>query len=362
MNPQAYENRRRRLRGALRKKNIRHFLVTSLPNIRYLSGFTGSNAALWVSPDDAVFFTDGRYTEQSSREVIGCRLEIVEQAPFLARVAKTVRTAKPRSLAFEGYGLSVSSGIRLENYLGGKTRLRPVDDLVENLRQVKDRWEIRAIRRAAKIVDLAFDEFIRTLRTGETEREAQWRLRTILRAHGSEGDPFDFIVLFGARASLPHGKPGKAKLRKGNWVLMDFGAIVDGYCSDFTRTVVKGKATDEMREVYEVVREAQAAAVREARPRVTGRTVDAAARDVITEAGYGKEFSHGLGHGVGLEIHEGPRLARTVSRRLGSGMVVTIEPGVYREGWGGIRIEDTVLITKKGSSRLTKATRELLEV
>jgi Xaa-Pro aminopeptidase len=362
MNSKACDDRQKRLRRILRRGRIRHFLVTYLPNIRYLSGFTGSNAALWISPDEAVFFSDGRYSEQASRQVAGCRVEIVEQGPFLARIAKTIGRAKPRSLAFEGYALSVSSYLKLEMHLDRKIRMKPVDDLIESLRFVKDRGEIRAIRRAAKMADRAFDEFIGTLRTGITERDAQWRLRTILRGLGSEGDPFDPIVLFGARASLPHGRPEEVKLRKGDWVLMDYGAVVDGYCSDFTRTVVKGKATGEMREVYEIVRKAQAAAVREARPRVTGRTVDAAARDVIAGAGYGKEFSHGLGHGVGLEIHEGPRLARTVKMPLRSGMVVTIEPGVYREGWGGIRIEDTVLITATGSSRLTKATRELLEV
>jgi Xaa-Pro aminopeptidase len=362
MDERTYAKRWGRLRRILNRRGIRDFLTTSLTNVRYLCGFTGSNGALLFTPDEVVFFSDGRYTEQAKTEVKGCRIVIAEQGPFAAGIAQTIRESKLQRLAFESQSMTVLFHQRLHRHLRGKVRFLPSEGLVGLIRMVKDKDEVRAIRKAARVADRAFRVMLGRLSVGMTEREAQWHLLTILHELGSERSPFEPIVLFGSRASLPHGKPGGNRLARGNWILMDYGATVDGYCSDFTRTVVKGSATPEMRRIYNVVRRGQEAAVRAARPRVAARTVDAAARKVIEKAGFGKEFSHGLGHGVGLEVHENPRLARRSKETLRSGITVTIEPGIYIPGWGGIRIEDTILITPKGSKRLTRSTRALIEI
>lgn len=362
MRSRVHAARRRRLTRLLRRRGGRHFLVTSLPNVRYLSGFTGSNGALFLTPAECVFITDGRYAEQARNETAGCRLHVVEQGSFAAGVAHVLADARPKRIAFEPQSMSVLFHQRLRQHLGRDVRFDGLDGVVESLRVAKDEDEVRAVRKAARIIDRAYPEFLRQLDIGITEREAQWRLLSILRALGAERSPFEPIVLFGARASLPHGAPAEARLARGDWVLMDYGAAGGGYCADFTRTVVKGSATPEMRRIYGIVRKAQQAGVRAVRPRATAPSVDAAARSVIDGAGYAAEFTHGLGHGVGIEVHEGPRLGRKSHDILRSGMIVTVEPGIYIEGWGGIRIEDTVLVTAKGSRRLTTSTRNLLEI
>lgn len=362
MDQRVYRMRRANVQRLLRKKGIRHYLVTSLTNVRYLCGFSGSNAAVLITPESPVFISDARYKEQSHAEVAGCRIVIVEEGPFVAGVGRTIEDSRSRRIGFEPQSMSVMFHKRLRRQLQGRARLHPYEGVVESLRVVKDDREVRSLRRASRIADRAFRRLLDELPVGITEREAQWRLLNILRDLGSERSPFEPIVLFGARASLPHGQPGNAKLATGDWVLMDYGAVADGYCSDFTRTVVKGRATEEMRTRHTIVRKGQQAAVRAARPRMSARKVDAAARTVIEKAGYGKEFSHGLGHGVGLEVHEEPRLGQRSQTRLRAGMVITIEPGIYIPGWGGIRIEDTVLITPNGFSRLTRASHALIEV
>lgn len=362
MKDDVYRARRGSLRRLVKRKGVGYFLVTSLTNVRYLCGFTGSNGILLLTPDEEVFVSDGRYGEQAESQVTGCRIVILEQVSFVAGLARTIRELVPQRLGFEPQSMSVLFHQRLHQQLRGKVRSHAFDGLVESIRAIKSSEEVKSMRRAARIVDLAFRAFLSQLPVGITEREAQWRLLSILRDLGSERDPFEPIILFGARSSLPHGQSGDRKLKRGDWILMDFGATAEGYCSDFTRTVVKGRATDDMRAVHQVVRKAQNAAVRAVRPRVQAKTVDAAARRVIETAGYGREFSHGLGHGVGVEVHEGPRLGQRSRDVLRSGMVVTIEPGVYIRDWGGIRIEDTLLVTAKAASRLTRSTRELVEV
>lgn len=362
MEPRVFAARRRRFRHLLHRRGIRHFLVSSLPNVRYLCGFTGSNGALLLTPNEVIFVSDGRYTGQARAEVSGCRIVIVEQGSFSAGIVRVIEASKSRRLGFEPQAVSVLLHRRLAHQLRGRVRLHAWEGLVESLRMVKDRREIENVGKAARIADRAFRRFLPELRVGITERDAQWRLLGILRDLGSERSPFEPIVLFGPRSSLPHGRPEGRRLRRGDWVMMDFGAVVDGYCSDFTRTVVKGSASPEMAKVYAVVRKAQKAGVRAVWPGVRARDVDAAARAAIEQAGYGEEFSHGLGHGVGLEVHEGPRVGKTSKDVLRAGMLTTIEPGIYIPDWGGIRIEDTVLVTGQGGQRLTRSSRALIVV
>jgi Xaa-Pro aminopeptidase len=350
------------LRRALLAQHIDALLVTALPNIRYLTGFSGSNALVLVSQREVLLLTDFRYKDQSAAEVGDAARVIIEPLSLWARLWQSLpELAGVERVGFESAHLLHRDFQRLMEQ-GGRWTWRPVVDLVETLREVKDAGEVARIRVAADMAVRALERTLPQLRVGLTELQVAGMLEQALREEGSEGFAFETIVAAGARSALPHARATDSVLRDGDFLLMDFGAIHEGYCSDITRTVVLGRATGMQREAYGVVQEAQARAVAGVRGGMTGRDADGLARQYIENAGWGEAFGHSLGHGIGLEVHEAPRLARSAETPLPVGAVVTVEPGVYRTGWGGVRIEDDVLLTPTGAELLTHFPRQLLEL
>lgn len=335
-------------------------LVTGAANRRYLSGFTGSAGLLVVTPAEALLLTDFRYAEQAGAEAPGWTVVETGQEP-LADLRRCLVDLGVRRVGFEAEHVSVAQRERWQEAVPAVEWV-PTAGLVERLRQVKDADEQAAIRRAAAVAAAAFEAVLPLVRPGVRERDLALELEYHLRRQGAEAVAFEVIVASGPRAALPHARPGDRRLEPGDAVIFDFGAVVDGYCSDCTRTVAVGRAGETLRHVHALVREAQRAALEAVRAGVEARTVDAAARSRIEAAGYGERFGHATGHGVGLEVHEAPRLGRGSQDVLAAGMVVTVEPGVYLPGQLGVRIEDLVVVGEDGGEVLTPTTRELLEL
>ena len=349
----------RRLVERLEELEVDALFVTRLPNVRYLTGFTGSNAQALVSRDATVFYTDGRYGEQSRHEVADAeRVIYLEGSPPIER---GVAALGPARIGFEGADVSYRAWERLTTRLEG-TELVPTDAIVERLRRVKDPQELERIAAAQEAADAAFERVVLGggLREGTTERELALALEIAMRAAGADDKAFDTIAAFGENAAEPHHPPTDRPLGRGDVVKVDFGALAGGYHSDMTRTVAFGDPGDDLRELHALVADAQRAGIEAARPGTPLRDVDAAARGVIEAAGRGRAFPHGLGHGVGLEIHEEPRLHWTAADALAEGTVVTIEPGVYVPGLGGARIEDMVEVTADGAREFPRSTKELV--
>ncbi|MDB4893183.1 MAG: peptidase [Gemmatimonadetes bacterium] len=337
-------------------------LLTGLSNIRYLTGFSGTSALLVVTPRDVVFITDFRYQTQVMEEVGDiARVSIEASSLWTGLWNQLAGLTSVKVLGFETAHIQHRDFQRLVE-AGARWQWRPTADLVETLRERKDEAEIARIREAADVATRALTATLPDLRVGMTELQVAGVLEKALRDAGSEGFPFPSIVAGGPRSALPHARSSGRALEQGDFLLMDFGAEVGGYCSDMTRTVVMGTASDEHRRVYDVVRVANERAAVGVRAGMTGRDADAIARQYIERAGYGELFGHSLGHGIGLEVHEAPRLARTAEGALPEGAVVTIEPGVYRPGWGGVRIEDDVVLGADGPEILTQFPRELIEL
>ena len=353
--------RRGRLGERLPALGLDALIVTRLPNVRYLSGFTGSNGQAVVAADgSAVFLTDGRYEEQSSHEVPDVpRVAYTEGYP--RPLVEASRTLGASRVGFERRGLTYAGWERLSEVAEG-LELVPADDVVEALRRAKDPEEIRLIARAQGFADQAFEKVVLNggLRAGVTERQLARELEDAMLDAGAEDRGFDSIVAFGANAAEPHHHVTDRGLARGDLVKLDFGARSDGYHSDMTRTVAFGEPEPRLREIRDVVAQAQRAGVAAVRPGVSSVDVDAAARSVIAAAGLADAFPHGLGHGVGLEIHEDPFLRWDAGEDLVEGMVVTIEPGVYIPGLGGVRIEDMVEVTADGGREIPRSTRELI--
>jgi Xaa-Pro aminopeptidase len=351
--------RRERLAERIVELEVDALLVTRLPNVRYLTGFTGSNGQLLLGAAGTVFFTDGRYTEQSRREVPD--LERVTSRRLAEPLLERCRALGVARLAFEAEDLTVASHEDLAAKLAG-VELVGSRGVVEGLRWTKDLEEVELLRAAQRATDEAFDDVVERIAVGMTERQVASELEQALRRHGADGLAFDPIVAFGEQAAEPHHAPGHRILDEGDVIKLDFGAVVAGYHADMTRTVSFGSPATELRKIHDLVREAQQAGIDAVRAGARGADVVAVARDVIGRAGYGDRFTHGLGHGVGLEIHEGPGLASTTEDVLPEGSVVTVEPGVYVPGLGGVRIEDMVWVTDGGCEVLGVSTRELIEL
>ncbi|GAA0541447.1 X-Pro dipeptidase [Saccharopolyspora subtropica] len=365
---EAHAHRRHALRDRLRERELDAMLVTDLLNIRYLTGFTGSNAALLVHAADepgaeerTVFCTDGRYLLQAEKQVPDLE-RILDRASDLA-LAGHVATAGYRRVGFESQHVTVDGLDALAAQADGAELVR-APGLVEQLRLVKDESEIEALRMACAAADRALADLIEHggLRPGRTELEVARELEARMLDHGAAGPSFDTIVAAGPNSAVPHHRPTDAVLAEGDLVKLDFGALVDGYHSDMTRTVVLGRAADWQREIYQLVQAAQTAGCGAVRVDADVRAIDTAARQVIEDAGYGDRFLHGLGHGVGLEIHEAPTLSQRGDGRICAGMAVTVEPGVYLAGQGGVRIEDTLVVRPSTPELLTLTTKELVEV
>lgn len=337
-------------------------VITHLANVRYLTGFSGTSAILVVARPHVILITDFRYQTQASAEVGGVARVLIESQSLWAGLWRVLPEIDPLVVVgFESAHLLHRDFQRLLDS-GARWQWRPTSDLVEALRERKDPDEVRQIGEAAGVATRALARLLGDVRVGMTEIQAAGLLEKALRDEGTEGFPFPSIVASGARAALPHARSSHRAIESGDFLLLDFGAEVGGYCADLTRTVVVGKASREQREVYDVVRRANEIAASAVRPGMRGRDADALARDYIERCGFGDEFGHSLGHGLGLEVHEAPRLARTADGILSENSVVTIEPGIYRAGWGGVRIEDDVHLASGGPALLTHFTRELLEV
>jgi len=356
----AEENRRARAAELVRDKKLDAVLVTNLHNIRYLTGFTGSNGAVLLRRDgSSTLFTDPRYTVQSKQQA-SCAVKIAK-GPLTKSILQEIAAKRVSRVGFESDNMTVSQLGALEKDLPARTKLEPASGLIERLRAVKDTAEIEKIRTSVQCNSNALEASLNRLRAGMTESEFAAEIDYQNRKLGAEAPSFDTIVAAGERAALPHAQPGATTIRAG-MLLIDMGAFRDGYASDMTRMVHIGPATPKYKRAYIAVLEAQLAAVATVRPGVTTNAVDRAARTALKRHGLEKEFVHSTGHGLGLEIHELPRIGRRDKTRLEAGMAITIEPGVYIEGWGGIRIEDTVLVTPTGCEILTPTTKELREV
>lgn len=350
------------LADGLTAAHVDGLLVTSLPNIRYLTGFSGSSALLFVTPRDVVLITDFRYQTQIAEEVGDrARISIEAHSLWTGLWRELGQLVYLEVVGFESSHLLHRDFQRLLE-AGARWQWRPTVDLVETLRERKDAGELALIESANGIATRALERVMPQVRVGMTELEVAGVLEKALRDEGSEGFPFPSIVASGPRSALPHARSTSRRIEDGDFLLLDFGAETQGYCADVTRTFVVGRAAVEQRELYEVVRVANETAARRVHAGMTGRDADAIARDYIEQRGYGDLFGHSLGHGLGLEVHEAPRLARTAEGALAEGAVVTIEPGIYRPGWGGVRIEDDVFLGPAGPKILTRFTRELIEL
>ncbi|MEX2261673.1 MAG: Xaa-Pro peptidase family protein [Bryobacteraceae bacterium] len=348
-----------RLGAEVAPNKLDALLVSSLPNIRYLTGFTGSNGMLLAMPDRAVFFTDPRYEIQAAREV-DCPVRVCK-GPLIPKVVAALGRYHVRRLGFEKARLSFEAYEHLKRSLPLGVSLHPLGPLVETHRMVKSEDEIERIRRSVLLNSRAFEEVLPCIRPGMREGEVAAELEYRMRLLGAEKPSFDTIVAAGARSALPHAQAGPERLQAG-LTLIDMGAMLGGYASDMTRVLHLGRASRKVRELYQAVLESQLAAVDAVRPGVSGHSVDRAARQVLKARGLDKAFVHSTGHGLGLEIHEPPRIGRKEKTTLEPGMTITIEPGAYLGGFGGVRIEDTVLVTTTGHEVLTPTPKELREL
>jgi Xaa-Pro aminopeptidase len=348
------------LRSIMAGAALDALLVTHLPNVRYLTGFTGSAALLLVQSSRTVLVSDFRYAVQAQQEIGSAATIEIDRANVWDRLRRVLDQDPPEVLGIEAHLVTVRDAARISEQFRG--RVLPTTDLVERLRATKSPDEVDAIRAAVELAQSALAEVLPTVRAGERELDVATRLEAALRRRGSEWHPFQTIVASGPRSALPHARTTEREIARGEWLLLDFGAQVDGYCADLTRTVAVGRADERQREVYDVVRTAQERARAQVRAGMSGRDADALARDPITARGFGDAFGHSLGHGLGLEVHEAPRLAVTTEAPLPAGAVVTVEPGIYLPGWGGVRLEDDVYLGADGPELLSDGRTELIEL
>ncbi|KNZ70704.1 peptidase M24 [Thermincola ferriacetica] len=335
-------------------------LVTGVENRRYLSGFTGTSAILLISPAKAFLITDFRYLEQAEKQAPDFRVVSSTGLPDEA-LADLVDHEGYRTLGFEADHLTYQQFKNYGEKMPGVT-LKPLRTVIEKFREVKDDQEIQLLRKAVAIADKAFTHILDFLRPGITEKEIANELEYYMKTCGAEKSAFDLIIASGSRSALPHGVASGKKLAVGDFVVLDFGCVYQGYHSDMTRTVVLGKASPEQKKIYNIVLEAQKRATAAIAPGKVCSEIDAVARDLIAKEGYGSNFGHGLGHSIGLAIHEKPALAPRDQSALRPGMTVTVEPGIYIRDWGGVRIEDIVVVTGQSVEVLTQSTKKLLEL
>jgi Xaa-Pro aminopeptidase len=349
------KERIKRLYGYLKKEGIEAFLFTSPENIRYISGFTGGEGMVFLTPHKRVLFVDSRYVLQAKKEAK--RFTVKEYIERWEDVVSLIKNEGCRNLGFESYHLTHESYVELKRQL--KVPLIQGPRSIKNIRSVKEQKEISLIRKAAEIAEQGFKEIIPQIANTPKEKDIALRLECSIKELGSEKTPFEIIVVSGKRGAHPHGTPGKKEIRKGEFVTIDFGAVYRGYCSDETCTLIVGRPTLQQKKVYELVKEAHDQAISVVTPGVKFTTIDSVARRVLENAGLGKYFRHGTGHGVGLAVHEAPSISPKGEGVVKEGMVFTIEPGVYIPNWGGVRIEDMVEVTRHGCQLITGISKDL---
>jgi len=354
-----FAQRRKKLASAVRRAGADAVLITNFINVTYLTGFTGDDSYVLVGPNLEVMLSDPRYTQQIGEECPGLDLEVRRSSsPLSELVESVVKKSRLGRLAVEATSMTLALHHGLTRALSDVV-LVPTAGLVERQREIKDKEEVDEIREAVRLAEQAFGVIRAALRPEQTEREIAFELEHQIRRFGGAGCGFPPIVAVGARAALPHAVPTNQRVGAGDLLLIDWGATARLYRSDLTRVLVTGRISPKLERIYGVVLRAQEQAIASIRPGVLMSDVDATARGVIAKAGYGKQFGHGLGHGFGLEIHEAPRLAAHQDRPLKAGMVVTVEPGIYFPQWGGVRIEDDVLVTRDGHEVLSSLPKEL---
>ncbi len=355
------KNRVKRLQSVLPRENLDLLLVNFLPHVRYLSGYTGSNGLILLSPDVCVFLTDFRYKDQAKQQVTNMTVKVVERELFSSLTDLPQVQEKRIKLGFEAQYLNYKTYQTLKSRLP-ECLMIPTEKLVESLTVTKDSGEVARIRKAVEITDCVFSEILDFIKPGTTELDLAAEIEYRMKKRGSSTPYYQTIVASGKRSALPHGIASSKRIRKNEFVTLDFGAVYDGYTADLTRTVMVGKANPRQKRIYSTVLKAQKLAIGRARGGVKACDLDRTARQVIKRAGFGKYFGHGLGHGIGLQIHDNPAVNPTNRQLLEPGMVVTIEPGIYIPNWGGVRIEDDILITQKGCRVLNRAEKNLIEL
>ncbi|MDG5470774.1 Xaa-Pro peptidase family protein [Jeotgalibacillus sp. ET6] len=345
----------------LRKQMLKHdldgLMITSSYNRKYISNFTGSAGIAVISQEEAVFITDFRYTEQAADQAKEFTI-VQHKGPIHQEVASQVEKLGIKRLGFEQDHVVFGTFKQYEEAV--QTQLVPVSGVIEKLRLIKTDSEIKILKEAADIADAAFKHILDFIQPGKTELEVSNELEFFMRNAGAQSSSFDIIVASGERSALPHGVASDKVIQSGEFITMDFGALHKGYVSDITRTVALGQPSDQLKEIYQVTLDAQLLAMEKIRPGLTGKEADAIARDYISSKGYGEYFGHSLGHGIGLEVHEGPGLSSRSDIELLENMVVTVEPGIYIADLGGVRIEDDTVITKNGNETLTHSTKDLI--
>ena len=345
------------LRNEFAAHNIDAMLVTNPINVSYLSGFTGDDSYILVTATEAIFFTDARYTEQVKHETAGFRI-VQRKSTLLEEVVREVKEAGLQAVGFEKEYVTYAMYQLFDKYIDAQ--IVGVGGLIEKLRLIKTPEEINIIKVACGIVDDTFEHILQFIQPGMTELQVSNEMEYHMRKLGAKSSSFDTIVASGWRSALPHGTATDKIIEKGDIVTLDFGALYNGYISDTTRTIAVGEPSDQLKEIYDIVLNAQIRGVEALKPGMTGVEADAVARDYITKNGYGEAFGHSTGHGIGREVHEAPALSYRSSYTLAPGMCVTCEPGIYIPGVGGVRIEDDVLITETGHELLTHAKKDLI--
>lgn len=354
------EQRRRSVQSALAGHKVHALLVSSPASVRYLSGYAGTNGLILVTDSETHFFTDPRYALEATTSIT-CTVHIAKR-PLIEDIAGLVKRKKLKKIGFEPAWLNLDQHQKLKDLLPPGASFQPVAGIVENLRMSKSAAEIEQIRKSVRVNSEAYARTLRRVRLGMRERDVAAELDFQMRLLGAEKPAFDTIVASGERSALPHAQPTSKRLEEDELLLIDMGACLDGYMSDMTRMAFLGIPNKRVRALYNAVLEAQMAGIGAVRPGVTATQVDSAARQVLKQHGLDREFVHSTGHGLGMEIHEGPRIGKKDKTKLKAGMVITVEPGAYVEGFGGVRIEDTVLVTANGCEVLTPTTKEFIHL
>ncbi|MCP8616829.1 M24 family metallopeptidase [Salirhabdus salicampi] len=346
-----------KIRNVLKEENLDALLILSNQNRRYVTGFTGTAGAVIITAEEALLVTDFRYTEQANDQAK--HFQVIEhKEPLPKEVAKQAERLGVQRLGFEKDHVTFSTYETYEQHLKGE--FIPTSGIIENLRLIKTDDEIAIMKEASKIADAAFDHILNYMKPGVKEIDVSNELEFFMRKQGAVSSSFDIIVASGYRSALPHGVASNKEIQSGELVTLDFGALYEGYCSDITRTVAVGEINDQLKDIYDTVLQAQLRGIEGLKAGITGKEADALTRDYIKEKGYGEYFGHSTGHGIGLDVHEGPGLSFRSDIKLQPGMVVTVEPGIYIPSVGGCRIEDDTVITKNGNERLTHSPKELI--
>lgn len=345
-----------KLREVMNEKGLEAVVILSPYNRRYLSGFTGTSGSLLITQDKSLLITDFRYIQQANDQAQDFEV-INQEGPMLSKINDLIKEGQYKNVGVESHLITYNVYQALNT---DAVELSSIESVIETIRMVKDEFEIKQIQKAADIVDETYEHILKWVKPGMTENEVNNEMEMFMRSKGATCSSFDTIVASGHRGALPHGVASNKVIEEGDMITLDFGALYEGYVSDVTRTFAIGEPKEEMKKIYNIVLEAQLAALEQIKPGMTGKEADTIARDIIKSYGYGEQFGHSLGHGIGLEVHEGPALSQKSDIVLEENMCITLEPGIYVDGLGGVRIEDDVLVTKNGLQRFTKSSKDLI--